>query len=82
MRHLYLIDNSIDLFKVCADASWHLASSIEALQTAGLPRADAEAYAYFAFGTYALDNRGKTDCDPNDHLDEMQQIRLSVELRD
>ena len=42
-------ENRINLTETCKAAEWHLATTIDKLLAANLPRDDAEAFAAFAF---------------------------------
>jgi len=42
-------ENRINLTETCKAAEWHLATTIDKLMAANLPREDAEAFAAFAF---------------------------------
>lgn len=57
----WMIDGQVNLTQIATESDWHLASTIDGLMAAGLGRADAEAFADFAFADRAGE-RNAQDC--------------------
>lgn len=78
----WILDNKINLDKICEDAGWHLASSIQALVDKGIDRRDADCFINFTFNEDAIMRGGKVDTvSSDDYLDDDQIERLTTESR-
>ncbi|MBU1249471.1 MAG: hypothetical protein KKB70_12275 [Proteobacteria bacterium] len=69
----YFLDGKIDLDQICKDADWHLATAVDRLKELGFSRAEAEAFAEFAFNEHAQ----VTDLASEDLVTDEQWARIS-----
>lgn len=78
MSTRWIIDAHIDATAIADASGWHAASTIEALQQAGLTREDAEAFQDFLFTDRAVfaGNQSPEDC-----LNQTQYDRITIAQR-
>ena len=69
-------ENRINLTETCKAAEWHLATTIDKLLAANLPRDDAEAFAAFAFA-----EQGGGDAEQEVTDEQWDRLELSGEER-
>ena len=70
----WIVDGTINLSTVCADANWHRLTVIDELVAKGVARADAAAFVDFIF----CDHANVADDNPDDVVTEAQYERLTV----
>ena len=70
----WIIDNKIDATAIAEAANWHLATTIDALHSAGLNRGEAGDFAAYLFCEYAT----VSDHEPEEYLTDEQYQRLRV----
>lgn len=74
---IWMLDDSIELEKVAAEAEWHRATMIERLIAEGLSREDADSYTAFVFA----DRAKVADAPPEFFVTDDQWDRLTLVSR-